>query len=150
MTSPRRRARERAMQGVYEWLVAGNPAAAIERRILEEDGIERLDSSLLFELLRGTIEHAPALEARLAPLLDRPVAQLSPVERAVLLVAAFELAHRIETPYRVVLNEAVEIAKLFGGTDGHKFVNGVLDRLALELRTLEARARDRAGAPTAG
>jgi transcription antitermination protein NusB len=136
----RRLAREFALQGVYEWLVAGNDLRAIEHRLAELKNFEQADGPLLDTILAGVVREAGALDARLVPYLDRAVAALSPVEHAVLLVGAYELLHRIETPYRVVINEAVELAKAYGGTDGHKYVNGVLDRLAAESRTVEVQA----------
>jgi len=144
----RRRARELALQGVYERLVAGNDMRAIEHRLAELKNFDRADRPLLDAILAGVARAGGELDERLAPYLDRPVAALSPVEHAVLLVATYELLHRIETPYRVVINEAVELAKAYGGTDGHKFVNGVLDRLAAEVRAIEVQ-RDRHGAPKA-
>lgn len=147
MKSSRRIAREFAVQGVYEWLLARNELTAIGHRLAETSGFDKADRPLLDALLGGAIGEAVDLEARLAPLLDRPVASLSPVERAVLLIAAYELVHRIETPYRVVINEAVELAKIYGGTDGHKYVNGVLDRLAAEVRSVEVQAAGRTQAP---
>ena len=140
MKHDRHLARELVVQGLYEWLIAGNDARAIEHRLSEVRSFEMADRELLDELLNGVIREAPQLEARLAPLLDRKVSALSPVERAVLLLGAYELQHRLETPYRVVINEAVELAKAYGGTDGHKYVNGVLDRLAGELRAVEVKA----------
>jgi transcription antitermination protein NusB len=136
----RRLAREFALQGVYEWLVAGNDLRAIEHRLAELKNFEQADRPLLDTILAGVVREAGALDARLMPYLDRAVAALSPVEHAVLLVGAYELLHRIETPYRVVINEAVELAKAYGGTDGHKYVNGVLDRLATESRAVEVQA----------
>lgn len=140
MKSSRRIAREFAVQGVYEWLLAGNELRAIEHRLAEVNGFDKADRPLLDALLNGAIGEADPLGARLAPYLDRPIDALSPVERAVLLIAAYELVHRIETPYRVVINEAVELAKVYGGTDGHKYVNGVLDKLAAEARSVEVQA----------
>jgi len=143
MKSSRRIAREFAVQGVYEWLLAKNDVRAIEHGLAEEDGFDKADRPLLDALLNGVIEHVDDLQARLTPYLDRPVSALSPVEHAVLIIAAYELVHRIETPYRVVINEAVELAKVYGGTDGHKYVNGVLDRLAAEVRAIEVQASAR-------
>lgn len=140
MKSSRRIAREFAVQGVYEWLLAGNEVRAIEHRLAEVSGFDKADRPLLDALLNGAIGEAEALQARLGPYLDRSIDSLSPVERAVLLIAAYELIHRIETPYRVVINEAVELAKVYGGTDGHKYVNGVLDKLAAETRSVEVQA----------
>lgn len=144
MKSSRRIAREFAVQGVYEWLLANNDVRAIEHGLAEEAGFDKADRPLLDALLNGVIEHAVDLQARLTPYLDRPVSALSPVEHAVLIIAAYELVHRIETPYRVVINEAVELTKVYGGTDGHKYVNGVLDRLATEVRAIEVQASGRA------
>jgi N utilization substance protein B len=140
----RRLAREFAVQGLYEWLLAGNDVRAIEHRLAELKTFDRADRPLLDSILNGVIREAGDLDARLEPFLDRPIAALSPVEHAVLLVGAYELVHRIETPYRVVINEAVELAKAYGGTDGHKYVNGVLDRLAAQVREIEVQADPRA------
>jgi len=146
MKSSRRLAREFAVQGLYEWLLSGNDVRAIEHRLAEVKNFDKVDRPLLDEILNGVIREEQALSARLAPYLDRAVKSLSPVERAVLLVGAYELLNRIDTPYRVVINEAVELAKSYGGTDGHKYVNGVLDRLAGELRAVEVQAAGRAPA----
>jgi N utilization substance protein B len=146
MKNSRHLARELAVQGLYEWLVSGNEARAIEHRLAEVKSFEKADRPLLEALLNGVIHEAHDLEARLTPLLDRKASALSPVERAVLLLGAYELLHRIETPYRVVINEAVELAKSYGGTDGHKYVNGVLDRLAAVLRAVEVKAANDARA----
>jgi N utilization substance protein B len=146
--SARRRARELAVQGVYEWLVGGQDAAAIEGHLLETRGAQgyeeleaRADMAHYRELLHGAIDGAGTLRAHFAPHLDRDVAALSPVEHGILLLATYELAHRPEIPYRVVINEAVELAKSFGGTEGFKYVNGVLDKVAAQLRPAEVAAR---------
>jgi len=143
MKSSRRIAREFAVQGVYEWLLAANEPRAIELRLAEVNGFDKADRPLLDALLNGAIGEATALQTRLTPYLDRSIDSLSPVERAVLLIAAYELVYRIETPYRVVINEAVELAKIYGGTDGHKYVNGVLDKLAADVRSVEVQAGGR-------
>jgi N utilization substance protein B len=142
--SPRRRAREFALQGVYQWLLADHAVAAIEASLAEVAGFEKADREMFLALLRGTLAHAEALQADFAPFLDRPVAELSPVERAVLLLATFELRHSPRVPYRVVINEAIELTKSFGGAEGHRFVNGVLDKLAPRLRPVEVEAAGRA------
>jgi N utilization substance protein B len=141
--SPRRRAREFALQGLYQWLVAGNEVAAIEAHLASVAGFEKADHVLFAALLRGTIEDAVALQALVTPHLDRPYSELSPVERAVLLLATREFEHHVETPYKVVLNEAIELAKSYGGTDGYKYVNGVLDKLAVQLRAAETSRQSR-------
>ena len=140
---PRRRARELAMQGLYEWLIARGETGVVEAHIREMDGFDKCDRAHFDALLHGCIADAAALDALLARHLDRAATQLSPVEHAVLLIGAYELGHCLDVPYRVVINEAVELAKVFGGTDGHKYVNGVLDKAAAELRTAEVGARAR-------
>lgn len=143
MRSARRRSRELAMQGLYQWLLSGSSLTEVEAHIRGTPGFEKADVEHFDALLRGTVRDADTLTAQLAPCLDRPPQELSPVERAVLLLGAYELTHHIEIPYRVVINEAVELAKSFGGTDGYKYVNGVLDKLAATLRPHEARAPKR-------
>lgn len=126
-----------AVQGLYSWQMSGLPAAEILGHLSDSKDFERADGAMLQRMLAGTIEAADSLRDKLVPLLDRPWPGLSPVERAVLLLAAFELSAMPEVPYRVVINEAVELAKIFGGTDGHKYVNGVLDRVSRALRPAE-------------
>lgn len=139
--SPRHRARELALQGIYQWRITGAEEAEIEKQIQGEKNLGRYDKALFSKLLRGTLSRHADLDALLEPHLDRPSAELSPVEFSVLLLGAFELSQHIEVPYKVVINEAVELAKTFGGTDGHKFVNGVLDKLAPQMRALEFAGR---------
>ena len=146
--SPRRRAREFALQGVYHWLLNQSALTAIESQMAEVGGFDKCDRDLFLGLLRGTISNATELQVGFAPYIDRPINELSPIERGILLISTFELVHRPETPYRVIINEAIELAKGYGGTDGHKFVNGVLDKLAARLRPeeVEANARERRAA----
>ncbi len=139
--SPRHRARELAMQGIYQWRITAGDEAQIEKQIHAEKNLGRYDRELFSRLLRGALSMHADLEALIAPHLDRPMDELSPVEFAVLLLGAFELSQHPEVPYKVIINEAVELAKTYGGTDGHKFVNGVLDKLAPQLRALEFSAR---------
>jgi len=134
MKSPRRRAREFALQGLYQWQLAGNDAPAIEAHLSGVAGFEKMDRPLFDLLLKGAIAGAAELQALIEPQIDRPYAELSPVERAILLLATFELKRHLEAPYKVVINEAIELAKSYGGTDGHKYVNGVLDKLAVQIR----------------
>ncbi len=140
MKSARRRSRELATQGLYQWLLSGAPAGEIDAQLRGAQGFDKADHEHLDALLNGVIRDSEALSADLTPCLDRPIEQLSPVERAVLLVAAFELKNHIDIPYRVVINEAVELAKTFGGADGYKYVNGVLDKLSVQLRAAETQA----------
>jgi len=135
--SARRRARELALQGLYQWLLSGEDAGAIHAHLTGTPGFEKADHEHLDALLHGTIRAAAELDAQIEPHLDRRIDELSPVEHAVLMLATFELLRMPEIPYRVVLNEAVEIAKNYGGPDGFKYVNAVLDRVAARLRPLE-------------
>ena len=140
MKSARRRSRELATQGLYQWLLSGAPGGEIDAQLRGAQGFDKADQEHLDAILHGVIKEADTISAELQPCLDRPIDQLSPVERAVLLVAAFELKNHVDIPYRVVINEAVELAKTFGGADGYKYVNGVLDKLAAQLRADETQA----------
>jgi transcription antitermination protein NusB len=142
MKNSRRRAREFALQAIYQWLLNESAAETLLAQLKEQKEFPKADQALAEALLRGAIGNAAALRALLAPLLDRPMKELSPVEHALLLLSAFELRDHADTPYRVIINEAIELAKSFGGTDGHKYVNGVLDKLAAELRPDEVNARN--------
>ncbi|MCZ7563402.1 MAG: transcription antitermination factor NusB [Burkholderiales bacterium] len=137
MKAARRRSRELALQGLYQWQIGGNAAADIARQAAEAQGFAKADTEYFARLFHGTVAEAQSLEREFAPLLDRKPTELSPIERAILLLGAYELKHATEVPYRAVINEAVELAKAYGGTDGHKFVNGVLDKLARRLRADE-------------
>lgn len=138
--SARRRAREIALQGLYEWLIAGSEPAVIEAHLREIDGFAKCDQPHFVLLLHGCIGEAAKLDAALARHVDRKTTLLSPIEHGALMIGAFEMKHCIDIPYRVAINEAVELAKSFGGTDGHRFVNGVLDKAAAELRPTEVAA----------
>ena len=118
-------------------------AGAIEAHIREAHGFDKADAEHFDVLLYGAIKQAADLRSGLAPLIDRPITELSPVEHAALLIGAFELQNHIEIPYKVVINEAVELTKSFGGIDGHKYVNGVLDRFAAKVRDTEVGANRR-------
>ena len=132
--TPRHRAREFALQGLYQWLLNNEDATTVVNNIRAAHGFEKDDADHFAVLLYGAIKDSVALRASFAPLIDRGVAELSPIEHGVLLIGAFELKNNLEIPYRVVINEAVELTKSFGGIDGHKYVNGVLDKLAPKLR----------------
>jgi transcription antitermination protein NusB len=145
--SARRRAREVALQGLYQWLLSRSDGAEIEAHLQEQESFDKLDRVHLDALLHGCIREAADLDALLARHVDRKTSLLSPVEHAVLMIGVYELKHCLDIPYRVAINEGVELAKSFGGTDGHKYVNGVLDKAAAELRPAEvntARASRRA------
>ncbi len=139
--SARRRAREFAVQALYQWLIAGEDAGVIDAQMREQPDFGKADAAHFDALLHGCIGEAAELDAALARHVDRPTTELSPVEHGVLLIGAYELRHCLDVPYRVAINEAVELAKTFGGTDGHKYVNGVLDRVAADLRPAEVEAR---------
>jgi N utilization substance protein B len=138
--SARRRSREVALQGLYEWLISKSDGAVIEAHMREQEDFERCDRVHFDTLLHGCIREAAVIDQRLAEFLDRSTEELSPVEHGVLMIGAYELLHCVDIPYRVAINEAVELAKTFGGTDGHKYVNGVLDRAAAALRPGESRS----------
>ena len=137
MKPSRRRSREFALQGLYQWRVGKNRAEDIARQTAEAEGFARADGEYFARLFNGTVAEAVSLESDLTPYLDRRPQDLAPVEYVILLLGAFELRHAPEVPYRVVINEAVELAKTYGGTDGYKYVNGVLDKLAQKVRGTE-------------
>ena len=137
--SARRRSREIALQGLYEWLISATDASVIEAHMHEQEGFEKCDKRHFEALLHGCIQEAADLDAVLRRHVDRDTTLLSPVEHGVLLIGCYELKHCVDIPYRVAINEAVELAKAFGGTDGHKYVNGVLDKAAADLRPDEVR-----------
>ncbi|MDR0736365.1 MAG: transcription antitermination factor NusB [Zoogloeaceae bacterium] len=158
LASPRSRARELALQGLYQWRVGGADAATVESHMpqwaacaagekqkadepevaLSIAEVADVDGDLYLALVRGVIRDSAALTERLAPVLDRAFDALSPVEAVILLIAAFELLHCPETPCRVIINEAIELAKRFGGNEGHRYVNGVLDKVAGRVRDQES------------
>lgn len=139
--SARRRSRELALQGLYEWLVGKADVPAIEAHMREQEGFDKCDRVHFDALLQGCVAEAADLDAVLSRHVDRKTTELSPVEHGVLLIGAYELKHCLDVPYRVAINEAVELAKSFGGTDGHKYVNGVLDKTAGDLRPAEVAAK---------
>jgi len=135
------------LQGLYQRQLSGNPGDAIRAQLAEAGGFPKSDEAYFDALWKGVTADYDALVALLEPHLDRRAAELSPIERAILVIGAWELKERLEIPCRVVMNEAIELAKAYGGTDGHRFVNGVLDKLAATLRASEMESlRDGAGA----
>ncbi|HSS27776.1 MAG TPA: transcription antitermination factor NusB [Usitatibacter sp.] len=133
----RRRSRELALQGLYQWIYTGNKPCEVLKNLSELEGFGEADREFLEAELKGVIAEADGLREHLEPLADRKWDDVSPVERGILLLGAWELVHQKEIPYRVTINEAIELGKRFGGTDGHKYVNGVLDRLAANVRADE-------------
>ena len=139
--TPRRRARELALQGIYQWLYTGTSAAQVLKNLAELEHFAEADRAFLEAELKGAIGDCEGLRGRLEPLADRKWDEVSRVERAILLIGAWEMVHNPEIPYKVTINEAIELGKRFGGTDGHKYVNGVLDRLAANVRPEEVAER---------
>lgn len=140
--TPRRRARELALQGIYQWIYTEASPAQVLKNLSELEHFGEADGAFLEAELTGTIGDARQLREKLEPLADRKWDEVSPVERAILLIGAWELVHNPEIPYKVTINEAIELGKRFGGTEGHKYVNGILDRLATAVRPDEV-ARNR-------
>ena len=142
---PRSRAREFAVQALYQHLVGRQDAESIDQFTRGLSGFHKADAVHYDALLHGCIREAAELDKLIVPLLDRKLAEISPIEHAVMWIGAYEFLHAPDVPWRVVLNECIELAKEFGGTDGHKYVNGVLNGLAPQLRSLEVEADRAAG-----
>lgn len=142
--SARRRAREFVLQGLYQWRVGGADEAAIEAHLPELEGFAKADREFFLGTLRGVMRQNEKLVEQIACHIDRPFTELSPVEACILMLGSFEMLNNPETPYRVIINEAIELTKAFGGTDGHKYVNGVLDKVAAVVRPDEVAARRQA------
>jgi N utilization substance protein B len=140
MSRARSLARERAMQALYQWQMTGQNLADIEQQFLAEQDMKNVDKSYFKELLHEVPKRIDEFDALSKDLLSRPIEQVDPVERAILRIGLYELKQRLDIPYRVVINEAVELAKSFGAEQGHKFVNGTLDKAAQSLRAVEVKA----------
>jgi N utilization substance protein B len=136
----RSRARRRALQAVYAWQLSNTAINKVIEQFRNEQDMEVADLEYFEDLVRGVEAHLGALDEALAHFLDRDIAQVDPIERAVLRIAAYELRHRLDVPYRVVINEAIETTKRFGSEHGHTYVNGVLDHAAAALRSVEVQA----------
>jgi N utilization substance protein B len=140
MKNSRSRAREFALQGLYQWLMSGTDPAIIRAQLAEGEAFAQCDAKFFDRMWQGVTGEYDVLVSAIAPHCDRAAAQLSPIEKSVLVIGAWELLRDPGVPYRVAINEAVELAKAYGGTDGHKFVNGVLDKLAAAARAPEVSA----------
>ena len=136
----RSRARRRALQAIYAWQLSGSEGRTIIEQFRHEQDMQVADLEYFEDLVHGVVSQCAELDAGLAPLLDRGIEQVDPIERAALRLAAYEFRHRLDVPYRVVLNEAIELSKRFGADYGHTYVNGVLDKLAREWRSAEYEA----------
>jgi N utilization substance protein B len=139
----RRQARSLAMQALYSWHIAGQPLNEIEAQFRVDNDFSTVDGAYFHEILHGVPRQKTEIDAAFLPCLDRALEEVDPVELAILRLSTFELMNRQDVPYRVVINEGIELAKVFGATDGHKFVNGVLDKLAPRLRAAEVRGGKR-------
>ncbi|MEO1248036.1 MAG: transcription antitermination factor NusB [Pseudomonadota bacterium] len=141
----RTRTRELLVQALYQQQIAGHDKAELLRQFREQAAYERVDQALFDEVLPAILDARAELEAIMTDFVDRPVAQLDPVETAILLIGCYELRDRIDVPYRVVINEGVNLAKRFGALDGHKYINACLDKAAQSLRTVEIEAKAKGG-----
>lgn len=137
MSRARSKARRAAVQALYQWQLSHQDVCDIETQFLAEQDMVKLEIPYFQELLRKIPAHLDELDAHIAPVLDRPLENVDPVERAILRIGTYELVFRLDVPYRVVINEGVEMAKVFGGEEGYKYVNGILDKLAYKLRKAE-------------
>ncbi|WP_297530962.1 transcription antitermination factor NusB [Thalassolituus sp.] len=135
----RRKARRFALQALYQWQVSGSGLGDIEAEFRTDNDMSKVDDEYFHDILHGVPKEKSVLDDKIQPFLDRRIDELTPVELAILRLGAFEMCHRIDVPYKVVINEAIELAKTFGATDGHKYVNGVLDKLAQRERMVEIR-----------
>ena len=135
----RRKARSFALQAIYQWHMAGADLAKIEAEFRADNDMSKVDLEYFHEILHGVPRELTALDQIIKPLLDRDSEEMTPVELSILRLATYEMMHRIDVPYKVVINEAVELAKSFGATDGHKYVNGVVDKIAQQVRTVEVK-----------
>lgn len=137
----RRKARHYAVQALYQWQLAGADLIAIEAEFRTDNDMNKVDGEYFHDILHGIPREKKNLDDKIAPLLDRRLDEMTPVELAIVRLGAFEMIHRMDVPYKVVINEAIELTKKFGATDGHKFINGVLDKLAQRERKVEIRGR---------
>jgi len=138
MAGSRKLARSFTLQGLYAWLVGGADVTLIAANLAEDDQFKRADEAYFRILLYGVLKEEDLLSSHIGRFIDRKLTELSPIERSILLIGAYELLYCPDVPMRVVINEGVELAKTFGGTDGHKYINGVLDKLAQDVRAVEA------------
>jgi len=139
MSGKRSRSRQLALQAIYQWQLASQNIKDIIQQFKDDEKPNSYEEAYFADLIRGVPTHLNELDEALTPYLDRAIISVDPVERAALRLGAYELMHHPEVPYRVVINEAVELTKLFGAEDGHKYINGVLDKLAKKLRSIEVK-----------
>jgi transcription antitermination protein NusB len=145
MSQARTNARRNAVQAIYQWQMTGQNLGTIEQQFLEEERLKNAQRSYFTELFYGVPKNLDSIDAVLAEFVDRPVEKIDPVERAILRIAVYELLHRLDVPSRVVLNEAINLAKRFGAEASHKYINGILDKVAQKLRPKEMKPRNKRG-----
>ncbi|TAK62004.1 transcription antitermination factor NusB [Methylobacter sp.] len=141
MSQARTNARKAAVQALYQWQMAGQDLSEIERQFLEEERLKDAQKSYFVELFYGVPKNLDAIDQSLSEFVDRPVDTIDPVERAILRIGVYELLHRLDMPYKVVLNEGINLAKYFGADGSHKYVNGILDKVAQQKRAVEIKAK---------
>lgn len=146
MSLARTNARKAAVQALYQWQMTGDTLSHIERQFLEEQRLKDAQKSYFTELFYGVPKNLTQIDEALAEFVDRPVDMVDPVERAILRIGAYELLHRLDMPFRVVLNESINLAKTFGADGSHRYVNGILDKIAQSKRAVEIKAKQ-AGKP---
>jgi transcription antitermination protein NusB len=137
----RRKARKFALQAIYQWQLSGNDLTDIEQQFIDDNDFSKVDGDYFRELLYQVVANVEEIDEMIQPKLDRKFSEVNPVEKSVLRLSSYELMKRVDVPYRVVINEALELAKTFGATDGHKYVNGILDKVARETRSAEMNAK---------
>lgn len=141
MSQARTNARKAAVQALYQWQMTGHNLNIIEQHFQEDDLLQDVQQSYFHELLHKVPEHLNAIDDALSAFVDRPVETIDPVERAILRIGTYELLNRLETPYRVILNESINLAKCFGADGSHRYINGILDKIAQQKRAVEIKAR---------
>lgn len=141
MSEAKTNARKCAVQALYQWQMSGNSLARIETYFLEEELLKGVQKTYFTELFHGVPKQLDVIDAALAEFVDRPVEKIDPVERAILRIGVYELINRLETPYKVIINEGVNLAKFFGADGSHKYVNGILDKVAQKVRAVEIAAK---------
>jgi N utilization substance protein B len=147
MSQARTNARRSAVQALYQWQMTGQNLSEIERQFLEEERLKNAQKSYFTELFYGVPKNLTAIDQALSEFVDRPVDKIDPVERAILRIGAYELMFRLDMPYRVVLNEGINLAKDFGADGSHRYVNGILDKVAQKQRPLEIKAKSEGKKP---
>ncbi len=141
MSSAKTKARQCAVQALYQWQMTGQNISVIERQFHEDDRLKNAQKSYFSDIFHGIPRELDKIDAAIAEFVDRGVEEIDPVERAILRIGAYELMHKVDVPYRVVINEGVELAKSFGADGSHKYVNGVLDKVAQQQRKIEIEAK---------